>query len=152
MSQRIFPDVTCPCGSGRKFANCCSGRCFGDEASDDLGTLLDYQRRAFVRKNGREPQLDDLVFFDVPEPPQPPQPPSTWERISNRIKIIAIWILCICILFPGVLLASPLYFRHRGTHKEEVFWWAAFIFGAWALAIAFAVFVVWGLWFLFTRP
>jgi hypothetical protein len=149
MAERKLPDVTCPCGSGRKFAQCCSGKRFGDGASDDLGILLDFQRRDFVRKNGREPGRDDLVFLDVAEPPKPP---SIWERISSGIKFLSAWIVWIFLMIPGVPLASPLYFRHRGTHKEEVFWWAAFIFGAWAWAVAFTVFAVWGLWFLFTGP
>jgi hypothetical protein len=149
VAERRFPDVTCPCGSGRKFADCCSGRRFGDPGSGDLGTLLDHHRREFVRRKGREPGPDDLVFFDVPEPPEPP---STWERIGNQVKFSALRVLWVCIMIPGVPLASPLYFRHRGTPKEEVFWWAAFILGTWTLAIAAAVLAIWGLWFLFTRP
>jgi hypothetical protein len=149
VADRRFPDVTCPCGSGRKFADCCSSRRFGDPASSGLGSLLDFHRREFVRRKRREPGPDDLVFFDVPEPPEPP---SARERIRDRIRFSALWVLWVCIMVPGVPLASPLYFKYRGTHEAEVFWWVAFILGTWTLAIAVVAFAVWGLWFLLTRP
>ena len=142
MSQRKVPDVICVCGSGRKFADCCLSRRFGDEGSDQLGVLLEDQRRKFVKKHGREPGPADLVFFNVPEPPEPP---STWQRIGKGIGFFLAWFVWICVMVPGVPLACPLYLRLRGTHNEEAFWWAAFICGAWTLALAFCVFVVWGL-------
>jgi hypothetical protein len=148
MVGRKFPDVTCPCGSGRKFAVCCSSRQFGDNGGDALGAVLTYQRREFFNKNGREPRANDLVFFDVPEPPAPP---TIWERIRAKVIFCLAWLLWMVVMVPGMALTWPLYFKHRGKREEEIFWWAAYICGTLILVVAFLVFVIWGLWLLFSR-
>lgn len=79
MARRKFPrNSACPCGSGRKYKNCCYGKDFDwivdDERnvsrtfpiSDEVADVLQEARKDFIEKNGREPNPDELVFPDMP--------------------------------------------------------------------------------------
>jgi SEC-C motif-containing protein len=80
MTHRIGRNQPCPCGSGKKYKNCCWGKAF-DYVEDDEGTvhrripmseeareLLLEQRQAFIEAHGRPPGPGDDVFFDAPHP------------------------------------------------------------------------------------
>ena len=70
--------AACPCGSGRRYKNCCYAKGFhyfveADGSivrvvpvGDEVKTILENQRARFVQRFGREPGPDDLVFFDTP--------------------------------------------------------------------------------------
>jgi hypothetical protein len=78
--KRISRNAPCPCGSGKKYKNCCYGKGFEwqeDEEgnvqksvplSDEMRTMLEEQRQRFIEKFGREPGPNDPVFFDMPHP------------------------------------------------------------------------------------
>ena len=79
VARRKFPrNSACPCGSGKKYKNCCYGNDFDwmvdDEGSvsltfpisDERGEVLEEARQDFILKMGREPGPDDLVFPDMP--------------------------------------------------------------------------------------
>jgi hypothetical protein len=78
--KKVSRNAPCPCGSGKKYKNCCHGKGFDyveDEAgklfksmplSDEMADLLEQQRQKFVEKYGREPGPDDLLFPDMPHP------------------------------------------------------------------------------------
>jgi len=69
---------SCPCGSGRKYGRCCYGKGFEylvDEEgntfksipiTDELGEVIEGQKRKFIEKHGREPGEGDNLFFDAP--------------------------------------------------------------------------------------
>jgi hypothetical protein len=76
--KRLSRNAPCPCGSGKKYKNCCYGKGF-DWAQDEAGTvfkstplpdeaadILKQQRQKFVERFGREPGPRDPVFFDAP--------------------------------------------------------------------------------------
>lgn len=76
--RKISRNAPCPCGSGKKYKQCCIRKDFewvedddGDifkamPISDELADVLDEQRQSFIAKHGREPGPDDLVFPDMP--------------------------------------------------------------------------------------
>jgi SEC-C motif len=76
--KKISPNDPCPCGSGKKFKKCCSGKDVQWEQSPD-GTLVksvpmneelleifNQQQEKFVKQFGREPGPEDQIFFDAP--------------------------------------------------------------------------------------
>jgi hypothetical protein len=68
----------CPCGSGKKYKNCCYGKGFEwveDEdgaigksipMTEELTEVVQQLRQAFFDKHGREPEPDELLFTDLP--------------------------------------------------------------------------------------
>jgi hypothetical protein len=68
----------CPCGSGKKYKNCCFKKGIEyerDEAGtvsrlvqldDEQKKIIEEQRKKFVEKFGREPGPHDEIFFDMP--------------------------------------------------------------------------------------
>jgi hypothetical protein len=76
--KKLSRNAPCPCGSGKKYKNCCYSKGFEwqqDEAGrvyksvpvpGEMHDILAEQRRKFVEKYGREPGPDDPVFFDMP--------------------------------------------------------------------------------------
>lgn len=76
--NRLPRNAPCPCGSGKKYKQCCSKKGFEwlvDEdgavfksvpLSDEMGEIVEQQRQRFVEQFGREPGPDDHVFFDAP--------------------------------------------------------------------------------------
>jgi hypothetical protein len=81
MARKKLPrNAPCPCGSGRKYKNCCYGKGFTYE-EDDAGSvyksiplnqemlaILEEQRQRFIQNYGREPGPNDPIFFDMPHP------------------------------------------------------------------------------------
>ena len=78
MAKKIGPNKPCPCGSGRKYKNCCRDKGF-EWVEDDAGEiarrlpidpmlkeLLDIQLEKFREQFGRDPGPDDKIFFDAP--------------------------------------------------------------------------------------
>ena len=76
--KRISRNAPCPCGSGKKYKNCCYGKGF-EWVQDEDGTvgksipmteevteILQQVRQAFIDKHGREPEPDELLFGDLP--------------------------------------------------------------------------------------
>ena len=79
MARRKVPrNAPCPCGSGKKYKQCCIRKDFewveDDDGSlfkampisDEMADVLEEQRQAFIAKHGREPGPDDPVFPDMP--------------------------------------------------------------------------------------
>ena len=79
MSRRkLSRNAPCPCGSGKKYKQCCIRKDFDwledDDGniyksipiSDEMKDVLDHQHQAFVDEHGREPGPDDLVFPNMP--------------------------------------------------------------------------------------
>ena len=78
--KRISRNAPCPCGSGKKYRNCCYGKGFEwveDEdgavgksipMTEELNEVLQQLRQAFIDENGREPEPDELLFPDMPHP------------------------------------------------------------------------------------
>lgn len=78
--KRVLRNEPCPCGSGKKYKLCCSGKNFewleDDDGnifksvpmSDEVLKLVEDQRQSFIERYGREPEPDDLVFPDMPHP------------------------------------------------------------------------------------
>jgi hypothetical protein len=76
--KKLSRNAECPCGSGKKYKNCCYHKGFDwmeDEEgnisrsvplSDEMAEMLDVQRQKFVDKYGREPAAHDKLFFDAP--------------------------------------------------------------------------------------
>lgn len=76
--KKLSRNAPCPCGSGKKYKNCCWDKGLDYEQdpdgtlyksvpiSDDMKTVLEEQRRRFIEKHGREPGPNDPVFFDMP--------------------------------------------------------------------------------------
>ena len=81
---KVSQNAQCPCGSGKKYKKCCSEKGInysmtdngkmekGIPLSDEAVTALEDQKKAFIKKFGREPGPSDPVFFnpdsDTPEP------------------------------------------------------------------------------------
>ena len=76
--NRISRNAPCPCGSGKRYKNCCWDKGF-EWVADEAGTVLrstpmtlelrealGQLRQEFVAKHGREPGPDDLLFPDLP--------------------------------------------------------------------------------------
>jgi len=71
-------NAPCPCGSGKKYKNCCLKKGIGyakDEGggteklvpiNEELRVILADQRKRFIEKFGREPGPGDRVLFDMP--------------------------------------------------------------------------------------
>ncbi len=82
--KKLSRNAPCPCGSGKKYKNCCYGKAFeweedetgrvfksvpmSPEAAGEMRDILEEQRRKFVEKFGREPGPGDPIFFDMPHP------------------------------------------------------------------------------------
>ena len=76
--RKVSRNAPCPCGSGKKYKQCCIRKDFewledddgnilkSTPISDEMSDLLDEQRQAFIAKHGREPGPDDPVFPDMP--------------------------------------------------------------------------------------
>ena len=76
--NRLSRNAPCPCGSGKKYKQCCAKKGFEylvDEdgnafksipVSDELAQLVEAQRQRFVEQFGRDRGPDDHVFFDAP--------------------------------------------------------------------------------------
>jgi hypothetical protein len=76
--RQVSRNAPCPCGSGKKYKQCCIRKDFewveDDDGnifksmpiSDEISDLLEEQRQAFIAKHGREPGPDDPVFPDMP--------------------------------------------------------------------------------------
>jgi hypothetical protein len=77
-NERISRNATCPCGSGKKYKNCCYGKGFEwveDEdgnigksipTTEEVKEVIQQVRQAFIDKHGREPEPDELLFTDLP--------------------------------------------------------------------------------------
>ena len=76
--KRVSRNAPCPCGSGKKYKNCCYGKGF-DWVQDEDGTvgksipmteevneIVQQLRQAFINKHGRKPEPDELLFTDMP--------------------------------------------------------------------------------------
>ncbi len=80
--KKLSRNAPCPCGSGKKYKQCCYGKGFHYEEDDsgaifksvplsqEMVDLLEQQRQKFIDKFGREPGPNDLLFFDMPHPEQ----------------------------------------------------------------------------------
>lgn len=78
--KQVRRNAPCPCGSGKKYKQCCLRKDFewieDDDGSlfkampmsEEMAEVLEDQRQAFIAKHGREPGPDDLVFPDLPHP------------------------------------------------------------------------------------
>jgi hypothetical protein len=78
--KRISRNAPCPCGSGKKYKNCCYGKGFEwveDEdgalgksipMTEEMTEVFERLRQAFIDKHGREPEPDELLFTDLPHP------------------------------------------------------------------------------------
>jgi hypothetical protein len=76
--KRISRNAPCPCGSGKKYKNCCYGKGFewveGEDGAvgrsvpitEELAEVLQQVRQAFIDKHGREPEPDELLLTDLP--------------------------------------------------------------------------------------
>src|SRR5271155_4430690 len=76
--KRLHRNAPCPCGSGKKYKNCCFGKGF-EWTQDEEGTVaksipmteeaiavLEQLRQAIIDEKGREPEPDQLLFPDMP--------------------------------------------------------------------------------------
>jgi hypothetical protein len=81
-TKKVSRNSPCPCGSGKKYKQCCSLKGI-EYREDDQGAsfrqipltkemagVLDQQRRKFIERHGREPGPNDRIFFDLPHPEQ----------------------------------------------------------------------------------
>ena len=79
MPRKKLPrSAPCPCGSGKKYRDCCHDKGFDylvDEdgtifksipMSDELAEVIEEQKRKFIEQHGREPGPDDNILFDMP--------------------------------------------------------------------------------------
>ena len=78
--KRISRNAPCPCGSGKKYKNCCYGKSFkwveDEEArisksipiTEEVNEVLQELRQAFIEEHGREPEPDELLFPNLPHP------------------------------------------------------------------------------------
>ena len=79
MPSKKFPRTApCPCGSGKKYRDCCCDKGFEylvDEdgtilksfpVSDGLAEIIEEQKRKFQKEHGREIGPNDKLFFDAP--------------------------------------------------------------------------------------
>ena len=79
MPRKKLPrNAPCPCGSGKKYGRCCYGKEFeylvDDDGnvfksiplSDEMGEVIEEQKRKFIEQHGREPGPSDNLFFDMP--------------------------------------------------------------------------------------
>lgn len=76
--RQVSRNAPCPCGSGKKYKQCCIHKDFewleDDDGNifksvpvpDEMRALLDEQRQSFIAKHGREPGPEDPVFSDLP--------------------------------------------------------------------------------------
>ena len=78
MPQKFPRNAPCPCGSGKKYRDCCYDKGFEylvDEdgtvvksipMSDELSEVIEEQRRKFRAEHGRDFGPNDKLFFDAP--------------------------------------------------------------------------------------
>ena len=77
--KKLSRNAICPCGSGKKYKNCCWNKKFewveedgnifkSIPIADELKELIDEHREAFVRRHGREPRPDEPILKDLPHP------------------------------------------------------------------------------------
>ena len=79
MPQKKLPrQAPCPCGSGKKYGNCCYDKGFeyltdGDgnifksiPMSDELTEVIEEQKWKFQKEQGRDFGPNDKLFFDAP--------------------------------------------------------------------------------------
>ena len=78
--RKLSRNAPCPCGSGKKYKQCCIRKDFDwledDEGnifkslplSDDMKEAFDQRRQEFLDEHGREIGPDDLIFPDMPHP------------------------------------------------------------------------------------
>ena len=76
--KRIPRNAPCPCGSGKKYKNCCYEKGFQwvqDEdrtlgksipMTEEVNEVLQQLRQAFIDEHGREPEPGELLFPDMP--------------------------------------------------------------------------------------
>ena len=76
--KKLFRNAPCPCDSGKKYKHCCYGRDFiylkdGEgnilksiPITDEMGEVIEEQKRKFTEKYGREPGPGDNLFYDTP--------------------------------------------------------------------------------------
>jgi hypothetical protein len=76
--KRLPRNDPCPCGSGRKYRDCCHGKDFEylvDEdgtifksipMSDEVAEVIEEQKQNFIEQHGREPGPGENLFFDMP--------------------------------------------------------------------------------------
>src|SRR5271163_410943 len=76
--KKTSRNAPCPCGSGKKYKNCCYGKGFEwvEDEDGDVGKsipmteettkVLQQVRQAFIDKHGREPAPDELLVSDLP--------------------------------------------------------------------------------------
>ena len=77
---KVGRNEPCPCGTGRKYKQCCIDRGFtwmrdqnGEiirqlPMTDELRDVIQEQTQRFREKFGRDPGPEDKLFFDAPEP------------------------------------------------------------------------------------
>jgi hypothetical protein len=76
--RRLSRNVPCPCGSGKKYKHCCSGKGY-EWIEDDQGAvarsiplsaqareIIERKRQRSLEHHGRQPRDDELLFFDAP--------------------------------------------------------------------------------------
>lgn len=78
--KRVSRNAPCPCGSGKKYKNCCYEKGFqwaqGEDGTvgksipitEEGNEVLQQLRQAFIEEYCREPEPDDLLFPDMPHP------------------------------------------------------------------------------------
>lgn len=78
MSKKVGRNEPCPCGSGKKYKNCCWNKGFefvrdaeGEVSksipmSKEVREIIDMQEAKFRARFGRDMGPDDHVFFDMP--------------------------------------------------------------------------------------
>jgi hypothetical protein len=76
--RKVSRNAPCPCGSGKKYKQCCLRKDFDwledDDGgvfksiplSDEMADLLEEQRQSFIAEHGREPNPDDPLFPEMP--------------------------------------------------------------------------------------
>ena len=75
---KLGRNAPCPCGSGKKYKNCCWGKSFSWVVDEDgnicreiaidnpqMKAALDEMRTEFRKQHGRDPGPDDLLFGDT---------------------------------------------------------------------------------------
>ena len=76
--KKLHRNASCPCGSGKKYKNCCYSKGFDwveDEegsigrsipVSEELKEVIEEQQQRFIAHFGREPRADENLFFNMP--------------------------------------------------------------------------------------
>ena len=78
MPHKVSRNAACPCGTGKKYKNCCYEKGFDWVVDDDgeisrrvpmtqeMAEVFTILREAFIAQHGREPGPDDRVFEGAP--------------------------------------------------------------------------------------